>query len=210
MKETVTSQRSSWYNDVRDYTIRLVRISSVSPGQGENDVAREALRILSEGGLEGAYTASGLDTIIGDSHGRVNAYAFVRGASSRTVVLLGHIDTVATEDYGALEPYALDPDALSARLDTLASMTPGLQADLDAHPGDCLFGRGTADMKSGVACNLALMRHFATLAQKGELPLSVVLLATPDEEHEGAGVLQGVHFLLRLREQHNLDYLGAI
>ncbi|HEX8033391.1 MAG TPA: M20/M25/M40 family metallo-hydrolase, partial [Ktedonobacterales bacterium] len=192
------------------YTIRLVHISSVSPGPGENDAAREALRILTEGGLEGAYTASGLDPIIGDSHGRVNAYAFVRGASSRTVVLLGHIDTVATEDYGALEPYALDPDALAARLDTLASMTPGLQADLDAHPGDWLFGRGGADMKSGVASNLALMRHFATLAQKGELPLSVVLLATPDEEHEGAGVLQGVHFLLRLREQHNLDYLGAI
>ncbi|MGZ3677242.1 MAG: M20/M25/M40 family metallo-hydrolase [Ktedonobacterales bacterium] len=206
----MTSQRSSWYDDVRDYTIRLMRIRSVSPGQGENDVAREALRILTEGGLGGAYTASGLDPIAGDPHGRANAYAFVRGASPRSIVLLGHIDTVATEDYGALEPYALDPDALATRLDTLASMTPGLQADLEAHPGDWLFGRGAADMKSGVAINLALMRHFATLAQKGELPLSVVLLATPDEENESAGVLQGVHFLLRLREQHDLDYLGAI
>lgn len=210
MEEKVTSQRSSWYDDVRDYTIRLVRIRSVSPGQGEIEVAREALHILSEGGLEGAYTESGLDPIVGDRDGRANAYAFVRGASSRTVVLLGHIDTVATEDYGALEPYALDPEALAARLDALAAMTPGLQADLDAHPGDWLFGRGAADMKSGVAINLALLRHFAALARKGELPLSVVLLATPDEENESAGVLQGVHFLLRLREQYGLDYLGAI
>lgn len=210
MEETVTSQRRSWYDDVRDYTIRLVGIRSISPGQGEINVAREALRILSEGGLEDAYTDSGLDPIIGDPHGRANAYAFVRGASNRAIVLLGHIDTVATEDYGALEPYALDPDALAGRLDALASMTPGLQTDLDAYPGDWLFGRGAADMKSGVAINLALLRHFATLARSGELPLSVVLLATPDEENESAGVLQGVRFLLRLREQYSLDYLGAI
>lgn len=210
MEETVTSQHNSWYDDVRDFTIRLVRIRSVSPGQGEIDVAREALRILGEGGLEDAYTASGLDPIVGDPHGRANAYAFVRGATSRTIVLLGHIDTVATEDYGALEPYALDPAALAERLDVLAAMTPGLQADLDAHPDDWLLGRGSADMKSGVAINLALVRHFATLARQGELPLSIVLLATPDEENESAGVLQGVRFLLRLREQYGLDYMGAI
>ena len=42
------------------------------------------------------------------------------------------------------------------------------------------------------------------------LPLSIVLLATPDEENESAGVLQAVRFLLRLREEHGLEYLGAI
>ena len=210
MEKMVASERNSWYDDVRDYTIRLVRIRSVSPGQGEIDVAREALRILGEGGLETAYTALGLDPITGDPHGRANAYAFLQGASRRTIVLLGHIDTVATEDYGTLEPYALDPAALATRLDALAAMTPGLQDDLAAHPGDWLFGRGVADMKSGVAINLALLRRFAALAREGKLPLSVVLLATPDEENESAGVLQGVRFLLRLREQHDLDYAGAI
>lgn len=199
---------SEWFDTVRDYTTRLVRIRSVSPGEGENAVAREVVRILTEGGLADAYTAVGLDALEGDPHGRHNAYAFLRGASARTVVLLGHIDTVTTADYGPLEEFALDPNALAARVDELAALTPDLAADLEAHPGDWIFGRGTIDMKCGVAANLAVMRRLA--ARAGTLPLSVVVLATPDEENESAGVLQAVRFLLRLRDEHGLEYMGAI
>ncbi len=210
-------QAGDWYDAVRDYTVRLVRIASVSPGAGERAVAEEALRILREGDLEDAYAASGLDELPGDAHGRANAYAFLRGASADTVVLLGHIDTVGTEDYGALEPYALDPDALTERQGELASFTPELRDVLARYPNDVLLGRGVADMKSGVAINLAVMRRLAREAQAGgrsqnapTWPLSVVALATPDEENESAGVLQAVRFLLRLRAEHGLRYLGAI
>jgi arginine utilization protein RocB len=210
----MTDTTSEWFETVREYTTRLVRIRSISPGEGENDVAREVVRILTEDGLEGgledAYTAVGLDAIEGDPHARHNAYAFLRGASARTVVLLGHIDTVTTADYGPLEQYALDPDALAARVDELAALTPGLAADLAAHPGDWLFGRGTIDMKCGVAANLAVMRRLAERARTEPPPLSIVVLATPDEENESAGVLQAVRFLLRLRERHGLEYVGAI
>ena len=75
--------------------LRLVGIRSVSPSAAENDVVREVAHILGEDGLESAYTALGLDSIEGDPYGRVNAYAFLRGASPRTIVLLGHIDTRA-------------------------------------------------------------------------------------------------------------------
>jgi arginine utilization protein RocB len=54
------------------------------------------------------------------------------------------------------------------------------------------------------------MRHLAARNRQQPLPLSVVFLATPDEENESAGVLQAVRFLLRLRDEHGLDYLGAI
>jgi arginine utilization protein RocB len=199
-----------WYPVVKRYTTGLVRIRSVSPGQGEIQVAREVLRLLQEDGLESAYTAIGLDTLAGDPAGRSNVYAFLRGKRPQTIVLLGHIDTVDTRDFGALEPFALDPDALAARVDQLAALAPGLAEDLAAHPGDWMFGRGSGDMKSGDAVNIAMMRHLAALARAGRLELSVVLLATPDEENESAGVLQAVQFLLRLREQHGLDYLGAI
>src|SRR5262249_16220109 len=117
---------------------------------------------------------------------------------------------VDTVDYGTLEPYALDPEALAARQDALVAMTPGLREDLEAHPGDWMFGRGAIDMKSGVAANIAVMRKLAQQARESTLPLSIVLLATPDEENESAGVLQAVRFLLRLREQYGLEFAGAI
>jgi arginine utilization protein RocB len=201
---------SPWFEPTRDYTLRLVGIRSVSPSAAENDVAREVTRILGEDGLESAYTALGLDPIEGDQYGRANAYAFLRGASPRTVVLLGHIDTVPTADYGALEEIALNPVALYEHRDTLAAMTPGLAEEIARYGDDLLFGRGTIDMKAGVAANLAVMRALAERSHTEALPLSVVLLATPDEENESAGVLQAVRFLLRLGEEHGLEYLGAI
>lgn len=205
-----TSVNDDWYTSVRDYTFRLVRIRSVSPGAGENAVAEEVLRLLGADGLEDAYTAIGLDAVEGDPFGRHNAYAYVRGNSARTVVLLGHIDTVQTGDYGPLEAHALDPDALAERLDDLVRLAPEVRADLEAHPGDWAFGRGVIDMKCGVAANIAVMRRLAALAREGRLPLSVLMLATPDEENESAGVLQGVRFLLRLKRERGLEYLGLI
>jgi arginine utilization protein RocB len=204
------NSENDWYATVRDYTLRLVRVRGVSPAPDENRVAEEVLRILREHGLDTAYTESGLDPIAGDPYGRHNAYAFLRGASQKTVVLLGHIDTVGTEDYGALEPYALDPEALAEHLDKLARLAPEIEPDLEEHPGDWMFGRGVIDMKCGVAANIAVMRRLVEQSRSGALPLSVVVLATPDEENESAGVLQGVRLLLRLRERYGLEYAGAI
>ena len=205
-----TPRYDDWYAQIKDYTTRLVNIRSVSPGQGEIAVAREVLHILQEDGLEQGYTSIGLDPLVGDAFGRQNACAFLRGNSPQTIILLGHIDTVDTQDYGALEPFALDPSALAKYEQALAAITPGLEDDLREHPGDWMFGRGCIDMKCGVAANIAVTRHMAKLAGAGELPLSVVLIATPDEENESAGVLQAVQYLLRLREEYKLNYLGAI
>ncbi|HEV2662162.1 MAG TPA: M20/M25/M40 family metallo-hydrolase, partial [Ktedonobacteraceae bacterium] len=195
------TEHNPWYQTVHDYTQRLVVMRSVSPGKDEVQVAHEILRMLHEDGLETRYTASGLDAIEGDLYGRQNAYAFLKGQSATTLVLLGHFDTVDTADYGPLEPWALDPPGLAARLDALTDIDKGEDSS------DWMFGRGVADMKSGVAINIALLRR---LAREERFPLSVVLLATPDEENESAGVLQGVQLLLRLREQYGLHYIGAI
>ena len=81
--------QSEWYDDVRQYTTRLVGIRSVSPGRGEIEVAEEVLNLLRADGLESSYTESRLDPLVDDPWGRQNAYAFLRGHSTRTVVLLG-------------------------------------------------------------------------------------------------------------------------
>lgn len=196
---------NDWYKQVREYTLRLVHLRSVSPGSGENEVAQEVLKLLCEDGFDSHYTTCGLDPLESDLYNRHNAFAFLRGQSSATLVLLGHIDTVDTKDYGPAEQFSLDPERLADRHHTL------LRAGNEAtYSDDWMFGRGTADMKSGVAINIALMRRLVEASRHHQLPLSVVLLATPDEENESAGVLQAVHFLHRLREQYQLDYVGAI
>lgn len=202
--------RSSWYESVQRFTKYLVNIRSVSPGEGERTVAHAVRHLLCEGDMESAYTEVGLDSLEGDPYGRHNAYALLRGMGTRTLVLLGHIDTVGTQDYGPLESFALDPDALAAHLASLQEEIPELAADMQAFPNDWMFGRGAADMKSGVAINIAMMRHAAARMQIASLPVSLVFLAVVDEENESAGVLQAVRFLVRLREQYGLDYVGAI
>ncbi len=200
----------TWYEMTRQYTLRLVQVASVSPGEGEVQAAREVLRLLHDGGLASHYLDSGLEPLPGDPYGRRNAYALLRGRSPLTVVLLGHLDTVGTQDYGALEPWARDPAGLAARSEVLAAADPSLAADLRDRPGDWMLGRGVADMKSGVAATIAVMRHLAERAHATPPPLSVVLLATPDEENELAGVIAAVDLLLRLRDRYGLTYVGAI
>jgi arginine utilization protein RocB len=205
-----TKANHTWYDVVRHYTTQLVRVRSVSPSHSENDVAQEVLRLLREDGLDTAYTAHGLDPIEGDLYGRHNAYAFLRGQSTRTLVLLGHFDTVGTSDYGVLERWSLDPEGLGERLHMLVALTPELRADITSHPDDWMFGRGVADMKSGVAVNIALIRRLAEQARTASLPLSFVFLAVCDEENESSGVLQAVQLLSRLRQEYGLEYVGAI
>ncbi len=181
-------------------------LRSVSPGNDEIRVAHEIVRLLHADGLETVYTESGLDPVEGDLYGRQNAYAFLHGGGASAVVLLGHFDTVDTQDYGELEPWSLDPAVLASRYNEL------LPADERASDlSDWMFGRGAADMKSGVAINIALMRHFALEARQASSPrLSIVMIATPDEENDSAGVLQAVHFLHRLRERYQLNYIGLL
>ena len=191
-----------WYQQVQKYTEQLVYLRSVSPSVEEQQVAEAIFELLGENELAEKYTSFGFDQIKNDPYERKNVYAFLRGQSTATVVLLGHFDTVGTQDFGTLEALALDPDAL---LNKRAELGPVLQG---TDPNDWMFGRGAGDMKSGVAVNIALMRYFAHDAP--DIPLSLLFLATPDEENESAGILQVVHLLTRLREQQHLNYVGVI
>ncbi len=207
----MSAPKRVWYDEVRRYTRELVAIRGVSPSRDENAVGAAIHRLLVEAlGAAGGAAEAGFDPIPGDPWERANVWGIIPGQSSRAVVLMGHFDTVGTGDYGALEPWALDPDGLAERIDTLAATIPGLAADLTAHSGDWMFGRGVADMKSGVAICIALMRHYAALAREERLPLTVIMLATPDEENESAGARQAARFLAGLRQMRGLTYAGAI
>lgn len=192
----------TWYENVLRYTNQLVRIRSISPNVGEQQVAEAIFELLCENDVKEKYTEIGFDPIEKDAYARQNVYAFLKGQRSSTLVLLGHFDTVGIQDYGTLETFALEPDALMHKRVELGPVLAGTD------PDDWMFGRGSGDMKSGVAIHIALMRYFAQ--DMPDIPLSVLFLATPDEENESAGILQAVHLLTRLREQHHLNYVGVI
>lgn len=95
------------------------------------------------------------------------------GSGERRFVLVGHIDTVAEGD---LSTWSHDP------------FDPWVK-------GGCLFGRGAADNKAGIAislCTIALLRDGGLLDPK---KAQVILAAVVDEE-SGASSKLGVRHLL--------------
>lgn len=143
--------------------------------------------------------------------------------TGKTVVLMSHFDTVGVDDFARFgdSNLAFQPDELvkvmQTTLEQKDSLTESEQSALEAlRSGEWMFGRGSVDMKSGVAVNIALMREFAR-RQAGkenrlidELAGNLLFLSCPDEETESVGILSAVPELLKLREKENLTYLGAI
>lgn len=120
---------------------------------------------------------------------------------TKTIVMISHFDTVQTEEYGHLEPFAFDPKALTMKLKEEAETLPeAARADLDSD--NYLFGRGTMDMKMGVVLHL----HIIEQAIEEGWPLNIVLVSVPDEEVDSVGMRTVVPELLKLKETHALDY----
>ena len=88
-------------------------------------------------------------------------YGFVKGTkgnSNRTVILIGHIDTVGIDDFGIIKEWACDPEALPEKL-KLVQMPDVVKEDLES--GIYMFGRGALDMKSGVAGHMFIIKYFS-------------------------------------------------
>jgi arginine utilization protein RocB len=118
-----------------------------------------------------------------------------------TVVLLSHFDTVQTEEYGHLEPFAFEPRTLTKKFGEEAETLPEA-ARIDLESGDYLFGRGTMDMKMGIVLHL----HLIEQAIAEEWPMNLLIITVPDEEVDSVGMRTAVPELLQLQEQHELSY----
>lgn len=137
---------------------------------------------------------------------RKSVMAVVRGekdpGNSRTVVCIGHMDTVGTSDFGTLREYANRPYELTEKFREIrCRLSEECARDLDS--GDYLFGRGLFDMKAGTAVLLALLEYIA--ADIGSLSGNVIFIAVCDEEGGSAGMLSAVPELRKLRDEQGLD-----
>lgn len=140
--------------------------------------------------------------------GRHLLTALVRGSDpsiKETVILLSHFDVVGVEDYGSLENLAFHPIELTKEL---RLRKDELQEEVanDLVTGDWLFGRGTMDMKAGLALHLSKLEQ----AMEGAFPGNILLVTVPDEEVNSKGMLTALPVLEELKEKENLHYNACL
>lgn len=138
---------------------------------------------------------------------RKNVYAFLRGTnqSNNTIIYHAHLDTVGIDDFGNIKENALDSDALEQYFKAYPFNQDVQQ---DAISGDYLFGRGSLDMQSGMAVNLANLLYFSE--HPDELPGNILFMINPDEESQHQGIISSISELNRLKTEETLDYIAAI
>ena len=141
-------------------------------------------------------------------HDRASVLALVRGEGRRTVILVGHFDTVAIDDYGELRHLAGKPEPLRAALMAALSESGADPLALDdLASGRFLPGRGMLDMKSGLAAGLAVLERFSSAEERmGNL----LFIACPDEEENSSGMRSVAEMLPGFLVENGLDAKLAI
>ncbi|MCP3025778.1 M20/M25/M40 family metallo-hydrolase [Halobacillus sp. A5] len=124
---------------------------------------------------------------------------------SDTIVLISHADVVSVQDYGSWENLAFYPRELTQELQkNINSLPPDAARDLKT--GQWIFGRGTMDMKAGLAVQLSILEK----AMKGNFKGNLLLIAVPDEEVNSEGMLAALPVLDKLKDKFNLTYKAAL
>jgi arginine utilization protein RocB len=209
----------NWFSHTHALTLRLVQAASVTETAGETAFAEHLKQTL----LQHPYFQAHPDHIClleteHDFRQRFVVYAVVRASQdyAPTLILTGHYDTVNVANYGPLESLACDPIAL------LPKLIEELQQS-QAHPpnahneailrdllsGDYLPGRGTLDMKSGLAAGIAVMERFAELSAN-ERRGNVLLMAVCDEENYSHGMRTALTQLQHIAEKWKLTLSACV
>jgi acetylornithine deacetylase len=143
-------------SDLVELTSQLVAIDSVNPALVPGGAGEGEIARFIADWARGAGLAA---EILEATPGRPSVVVRAAGTGGgRTLLLCGHTDTVNV--VGMADPH-------KARVD-----------------GDRMYGRGTYDMKAGLAAVLVACREAATLGLAGD----VVVAAVADEEYESIGV----------------------
>ncbi len=195
----------NWYEETEALTEELVKIKSVTEAPGEEQRMAEHILKLYKGFADDVrFVPTKNDTVK-----RGSVIALVKGAknggSPKTVILLGHLDTVDVQDYGAAKELAADPERLPEALRAMG-VSPEVKEDMDS--GLYMFGRGALDMKSGVAAQMTVMRYFAE--HPGEICGNLLAVCECDEEGNSAGIFSCLEVLAEMKEELGLEYAACI
>ena len=193
---------------IEEIAIELTNELSVVETPGELDSVNKIFEIFSKMPY---YTENPEDLFFvetGDKLGRKSVVAVLRGkksSSKKTVVMIGHTDTVGISDYGNLQEYANRPYEL---MEKLKEVTLSEEVTRDLNSGEYLFGRGLFDMKTGDAIIMALMEEIASDIENFEGNL--IFAGVCDEEGNSGGMLSVVPKLVEMQEKEGLEYLALL
>lgn len=195
--------------ELLNITKKLVRVESIVNTPGEKILAKSLYDMIADLPYFKQHTKNViLSSTKNDEQERYNVMAFVKGTkekSDRTVILMGHLDTVGISDFGNLQDWALSPDELVERLKN-EQLPSNVKEQLES--GDWLFGRGTLDMKSGLASHYYLLKYYSEHPEK--LKGNIVFIAECDEEDSSHGILSALDVLKRWKKEHHFHYVAAI
>jgi succinyl-diaminopimelate desuccinylase len=148
-------------DEIVDFTAELVRVPSINPpGNGYREAAEALGRKLSGFGFEVEYLVAEGYPEHTEAHPRVNVVGLRRGKTPRPLVHLnGHLDVVPPGDGWTMDPFG-------------GAVRDGR-----------VYGRGTADMKAGIAAAV----YAAECVKRAGVDLggSVEVSGTIDEESGG-------------------------
>lgn len=187
---------------IEELLLRLVAVRSDTGTAMECDMAAFILEVLRADPYFQANPHHCGSYDEGDLLGRPVVWALKKGSGNKTLILSGHYDVVDTTCYGDMRGMALNPVALKAAMLVKEGYPPEVARDLESP--DWMFGRGTADMKAGLAINL----HTLLSAELGAVNL--LFTAVSDEENLSAGARQAVGLYSMLQERFGLEYELAV
>ncbi|MDY9920218.1 MAG: M20/M25/M40 family metallo-hydrolase [Synergistota bacterium] len=113
--------------------------------------------------------------------------------TERTVLLIGHYDVVDVRVYGEMAKDSFD----------VKKITGLLNKDNE----DVIYGRGTMDMKCGIALELDIIEEFAQNRELYDVNIAAAFVG--DEENASAG-MRGLLPVLSKMKEDGTDFLAAI
>lgn len=199
------------FDEVKKLTSEMVAIPSINKEpEGETKVARYVRDFY----MDLPYFQDHPDQVKllktkDDFVDRHSTLAYVKGkggSSKRTVILIGHIDTVGVDDFGKIRDYAFRTEELPAKLKETFDLSDEVLKDMAS--GEYMFGRGALDMKSGVAGHMYLVKYFSEHPE--ELNGNLVQIAECDEEDNSKGIITALDELVALKEKEGFEYIACI
>ncbi|MDO4940672.1 MAG: M20/M25/M40 family metallo-hydrolase [Erysipelotrichaceae bacterium] len=195
-------------NDIEQLTKTLVSIKSVDGFQnGETNLANYIVDYFNNL----SYFKNNPEQLClvktkDDTLDRHSIISYIKGKGNKTIILMGHIDTVDTKDYGPIEDYAYKCDELPSKLKEYFNLDEEIINDIDSN--EYLFGRGALDMKSGVAVHMCIMKYFAE--HLDELNGNLLFIGECDEEGSSLGIISCLDKLIEIKEKEKFEYITCI